>query len=301
MKRPSIAIVGAGRLGSALAVQLVAAGYQICEIVSRKRSSRAKVVAQQTGAELRCIFDAILNSHVVWLCVPDSQIRSVSGQLRDRAWKGKVVFHSSGVLTSAALEPLREKGASVASVHPLMTFMAGSAPDLKGVPFALEGDEPALSTGRGIVRGLGGVPFVLDPRDKAAYHTFATLICPLLVALLTTAERLASSAGISGSDTRRRMIPIIRQTLANYERMGARNAFTGPIVRGDTDTVRLHLKTLAREPAAEEVYRALARAALQYLPSKNTRVLGGLLSQTGEMRRSSKRTGQASTRSTRPR
>jgi predicted short-subunit dehydrogenase-like oxidoreductase (DUF2520 family) len=121
-----------------------------------------------------------------------------------------------------------------------------------------------------MVRDLGGRVYPIRKAEKAAYHAWGTFASPLLTALLATTERVAGLAGVNRKDARRRMIPILLQTLANYAVCDAAGAFSGPIIRGDVDTVKRHLQTLRREPVARDVYRALVRAALRYLPSKHT-------------------------------
>lgn len=218
-----------------------------------------------------------MDADLIWFCVPDAEIAKVASQLSERDWKGKTVFHSSGVLTCDVLDRLREKGAQVASVHPLMTFVRGATPDLAGVTFALEGDAPAVRLARSVVRDLEGEAIPVRKRDKVAYHAFATMICPLLISLLATAEQIAARAGLSRVQARRRMLPIIRQALTNYANLGPANAFSGPIVRGDVGTIRQHLEVLSPLPVARSVYVALARAALQSLPSDRKKEVSDLL------------------------
>ena len=258
MKRPSVAIVGAGRLGKALAQRLSQAQY-VTQIVLR--SKRPKT----------------LRAEVIWFCVPDAKIASVANTFSGIKWKGKYAFHSSGVLSSDALNSLRNVGALVASIHPLMTFVKGSVPELTGVSFAVEGDASAVRVARGIVRDLGGQAVGIKKQDKVAYHAFATMICPLLVSLLAVSEKAAGLAGMSAAESRRRMLPIIRQTLCNYEKRGPAGAFSGPIVRGDVETISAHVKALAKAPAAKNAYAALARAALDLLPNRNRRQIAHLL------------------------
>jgi predicted short-subunit dehydrogenase-like oxidoreductase (DUF2520 family) len=90
---------------------------------------------------------------------------------------------------------------------------------------------------------------------------------PLLAALLITAEHVAKQAGVGRSDARRRMLPILKQTLANYEKLGAAAAVSGPIGRGDDDTIQRHLSSL--RGVNRDVYVSLVRGALAYLPAKN--------------------------------
>lgn len=259
MKRPEIAIVGMGRLGTALARRLSEDGY------SAKKLTRKSTRATQVGAQ------------VSWFCVPDAEIARVADTFSQFQWKEKFAFHSSGVLSSDALKSLRDAGASVASVHPLMTFVKGSVPELTGVRFAIEGDTSAVRLARSIVRDLGGRAVTIKKQDKVAYHAFATMICPLLVSLLAASEKAAALSGMSAAESRRRMFPIIRQTLRNYEKLGPAAAFSGPVVRGDVQTIRAHLNALSKVPAAKSAYAALARAALDFLPNHNRRQIVQLL------------------------
>ncbi|MFY9909566.1 MAG: DUF2520 domain-containing protein [Candidatus Sulfotelmatobacter sp.] len=271
--KPRVAIVGAGNLANALAAALRVANYAIDEIVSRANAAsikRTRTLAREVRASAATIYRAQLRAEIVWFCVPDREIASAAESLSEAAdWKGKVALHSSGALTSDALEILRKRGAAIASVHPLMTFVRGSRPSLKAVPFALEGDARAVRVARALILNLRGEPFTVQKRSKEAYHAWGMFISPLFIALLAAAERLAGAAGIRRHEARERMLPILRQTLANYERMGAPQSFSGPIARGDIDTVKRHLKELDRFPAAREVYVALARVALRELPAKD--------------------------------
>lgn len=283
--KPRIAIVGAGNLGSALAVSLRNAGFAIDAVIARstERSvKKARHLAKEIGA--RALSDADdLSAELVWFCVPDSEIARAAQTWAPRfRWKGTVALHSSGALTSDELEPLRRRGAAVASVHPLMTFVSGSRPALAGVPFAIEGDRRAVQMARRIVRELGGQPFGIRKQDKPAYHAWGTFASPLLTALLATTERVAGLAHVKRKDAVRRMIPILQQTLANYAERGAARSFSGPIIRGDVDTVNLHLKVLRSVPSAREVYGSLARASLEFLPVKHKNALRRLLDSAAE-------------------
>jgi predicted short-subunit dehydrogenase-like oxidoreductase (DUF2520 family) len=235
-------------------------------------------LARETGRAKAVTGDSPLSAELVWICVPDRKIAAAAQQLaKATSWKRKIVFHSSGALSSDELDVLRRCGAAVASVHPLMSFVRGSSPSLRGVPFALEGDAPAVRVARGVVRNLGGHAFAISARDKPAYHAWGAFTSPLLIALLVTAEQVAAAAGQSRVGARKRMLPILRQTLANYARLGPANAFSGPIVRGDLEIVRKHLKELNRIPEARAVYLTLARASLRYLPGRNRSAMRKLL------------------------
>ena len=272
-EKPRIAIVGPGRLGRALALELKRAGYTIPEIVSgssaaskRKAANLARRVKTHASTSDRARLDADL----VWFCMPDREIAAAARRFASVVdWTKKIAFHSSGALASDELKSLRECGAEVASVHPLMTFVTGSLPSLIGVPFAMEGDAAAVRSARQVVRALGGEAYTIRKQYKAAYHAWGAFASPLFVAMLVTAEQLARKAGLSAVEARKKMLPILRQTIANYETLGAAGAFSGPIVRGDAEIVRKHLQVVRKIPEATAVYLALARAALRYLPSRN--------------------------------
>ena len=287
-----VAIVGAGNLGTALGRSLQGVGYTIETVIARSRGAsleKARRLAKQVGA--RAIVDAAtdpsgLRANVIWFCVPDAEIARASRALAAKIeWKGRVALHSSGALSSDELASLRRRGAAVASVHPLMTFVRGSQPVLVGVPFALEGDARALRVARRIVEDVGGHAHSIRKSDKAAYHAWGTFASPLFTALLATTEQVAGLAGVSRKAAKQRMIPILLQTLANYAALDAAGAFSGPLVRGDVDTVKRHLRVLRHAPVAGKVYLSLASAALAYLFGKNKKALMRELRSGGRKRR----------------
>jgi len=272
--KSKISIIGPGSLGSALVLALFRTAYPISEIVYRDTSTskrKAKALARRVGARAYSLSSSKLDAGVLWLCVPDRTIATLAGELfrRKKSWKGTVVLHSSGALPSDELNPFRKLGAAVASLHPLMTFVPGVDQSFVGVPFAVEGDVLAVRKARQIVRDLKGAISVLPKSRKSAYHAWGAFTSPLLLSLLVTSEQVAKLAGIPPKEARRRMLPIILQTIENYVNRGPAHAFSGPILRGDISTLERHLKALQRLPQAREVYRALASAAVQALPAAN--------------------------------
>jgi predicted short-subunit dehydrogenase-like oxidoreductase (DUF2520 family) len=294
-RKGAVAIVGAGRLASFLARALRESGYEITEIIARARPGsmrRARSLAKKVETRAVTAGNAALDADVIWFCVPDREIRAASEAAAARVLRsagGKerslerarvsYAFHSSGALLSDELGELREAGIGVASVHPLMSFVAGVRPSLRGVPFALEGDVAAIRVARRMVRELGAESFVLLAGRKSAYHAWATMTSPLLVAYLVTLEEAGRQAGLSRERARRMSLPIILQTLANYGRRGPANAFSGPFIRGDSETVAKHLALLQESPSIRAVYVALARVALARLPAGNRRELEKLLAE----------------------
>ena len=282
IKKPRVVIVGAGSLAHSLALALRESAYTITEIISRDSAvsrQRARRLAVKAGARVATNRGAGLDGELLWFCVPDGEIRRAAKSLALRAPSTGVrfAFHSSGALGSGELEALRAAGIAVASVHPLMTFVRGAQPSFAGVPVALEGDAAAVKVARRIVRDLGGESFLLPARRKAAYHAWATMTSPLLVAYLVTLEAAARAAGLARADARRMSLPIMRETIENCARLGPADSFSGPFVRGDRATVAKHLALLWNNPRARAVYVALARAALAWLPVRNRKELRQLL------------------------
>lgn len=307
-RKPTVTIVGGGNFGAALGWSLRRAGYRIEAVIARAGGTslkKAQEVAKElgaralTGASIDLMADDQVSGHaipghsiskdrgpksgairaeLIWFCVPDAEIARAAHSLAQKfEWKGRVALHSSGALTSEELAVLRKRGASVASVHPMMTFVRGSRPSLAGVPFALEGDAAAMRVARRVLADLGSSAYSIRKKDKAAYHAWGTFASPLFTALLVTTEQVAALGGVKRREAKRRMIPILLQTLANYAAFDAAHAFSGPIIRGDVDTVKRHLRVLHKLPAAREVYAALALSALRYLPAKNKKALKLLL------------------------
>lgn len=188
-----------------------------------------------------------------------------------------MALHSSGALSSGELAPLRARGASVASLHPMMTFVPGVRVRMSEVPFAVEGDAKAVRLARRIVRGLGARVFAISRRNKPLYHAFGSFSSPMVVATLAMAERVAAQAGVPRRMRRQVMTPIVKKTLSNYLEASAGKAFSGPIARGDVNTIRRHLRALKKVPGAREVYVALARSALRTLPVRNRRAVERIL------------------------
>ena len=272
-----VSIVGAGNLGTALALTLPGAGCEVKFIATREKSGNqrhAKALARRVKARLVELGQKPLETDLVWIAVPDDCIAQVARQLAaTQDWKGRIVFHSSGALTSDELAPLREQGARVASVHPMMTFVRGSVPNMAGVAFAVEGDAVATRAARGIVERLGGDAFPIRKQNKVLYHAFGSFASPLVIALMASLEQVAQAAGVRKRDIKRVMLPLLLQTLRNYVYQDAASAFSGPLARGDVATVQKHLEQLKAVPEAREVYVVLAKAAVKNLPVKNRSAL----------------------------
>ena len=276
-RQTKVALIGAGSLAHALGPALEDAGYSIDAVVSRslpKSRRRATALARKLGSTLVALEEFQPTSDIIWLCHTDDVLAETANMLARRGnWKNKIVFHSSGALTSDLLAPLRRTGAHVASLHPMMTFVPGTEPDMAKVPFTVEGDRSAIAAAKEIVRKLKAHIFEIRKEAKVLYHALGSFSSPMVVATLVTAERVGKAAGLSPKQVKKVMTRILLQTVVNYVQRGAAAAFSGPIKRGDLETVRRHLHDLQKVPEASDVYRALVKSALRDLPAGNKKEL----------------------------
>jgi predicted short-subunit dehydrogenase-like oxidoreductase (DUF2520 family) len=202
---------------------------------------------------------------VVLLAVPDDQIADVAQVLAQMgpAPEGCVALHLAGAISTEPLAPLHAVGYAVGSLHPLQAvadpWTGGDR--LVGSAFALGGEPVALAMARRLVNALGGRALVIPASQRANYHAAAVVASNYLVTLAATAVRMLREVGVDEADALPAIIPLMRGTLDNLEDLGLASALTGPIARGDIDTVRTHLARLSPENRA--LYCALGRETLQ--------------------------------------
>lgn len=183
----------------------------------------------------------------VVVAVPDGSIGAVAGSLVARALPPVTpVVHLSGVLDSVVLEPLSRQGHPVGSMHPLVALPDGPAADaLRGAWYGIEGDAAARDFAGRLVAALNGRSLALDAGGKARYHAAAVAASNFVVALLSVAERWMVESGIGAEEARQALAGLAAGTIESVRRLGPEGALTGPIARGDVDTVRRHLAELS--------------------------------------------------------
>jgi predicted short-subunit dehydrogenase-like oxidoreductase (DUF2520 family) len=270
--------VGAGRVGKALGRCLHELGWRVGVVVTRSiPTARAAVRVIGAGHPANRLTRQVLASQVVLMATPDSVIPDVAADLArlgGNEWLGKVVLHTSGALESSALRALAEAGAETGSIHPMQTFSGQSVPDLAGLVFGIDGSPAALKVARKIIRQIGGVAVRLSRGNKAAYHAAGSFACGHVLAVLETATRLLMAQGFTRREAARALLPLTRETLDNFERIGPRAAWTGPISRGDFLTVRRHADALSSfPPEYQDAYKALSRLSAAVLSDDPSAVL----------------------------
>jgi predicted short-subunit dehydrogenase-like oxidoreductase (DUF2520 family) len=207
-----LAVVGPGRLGSAIAPALRAAGVDVVGPLARGESPSGAV-------------DAVL------LCVPDAEIPHAAAACAGWA---PLVGHTSGATPLSALDAA---GAGAFGLHPLQTFTEGGG-RFDGCGCAVGGSTPgALAAARAIAGSLGMRPFELADAARPAYHAAASIASNFLVTIEAAAEQVAAGAGLAPEQARELLAPLVRQTVENWAAVGPERALTGPVARGDDETV----------------------------------------------------------------
>jgi predicted short-subunit dehydrogenase-like oxidoreductase (DUF2520 family) len=269
----TFSIIGSGRLGTSLALALSKKEWTIRSLADKSQAaakeSRKIVGAGKASADW---LGAAADASVLFLCIPDEEIEKTAARLARGLvnWRGKVVFHTSGILSSKILEPLRRRGASVASFHPIQSFSSKRTPAnrFKNIYYGVEGDSQALSLAKKIARRLGGRTLLIKPQDKPLYHAACSMASNLFVPLLDLSCELLRAAGIKGGQAGLVLFPLVEGTLQNVKHLDVKTALTGPIARGDEQTVKRHIRALRKFPEARRVYQILGGRALQLAKKK---------------------------------
>jgi predicted short-subunit dehydrogenase-like oxidoreductase (DUF2520 family) len=260
----SLAVLGPGVVGSAIAAAAEKAGYTIAAVAARTEES-TRAAAERLGAPAaRDVESAAAAAPLVLLTVPDDAIAPLAARLAraDAMSAGAVALHCSGALGAEALAPLAERGVAAGSMHPLQTFPdpATAAEALKGVYWFCEGAPAATARAEALVEAIGGLFRRIDPGRKALYHAAACMACNYLATLQEAALAAATLGGVAAAEARDAVAPLVAATVENVHRYGAGKALTGPIVRGDAGTVRRHLVALdAVDADLALLYRQLGR------------------------------------------
>jgi predicted short-subunit dehydrogenase-like oxidoreductase (DUF2520 family) len=276
----SLAIVGAGRVGRALGRRLREQGWKIGAVVARDIPSARKAVRFIGAGQAHAVaVRGIFASRVVLITVPDDAVTEVAEELARigaEELRGKVVLHTSGALGPSVLSVLKSNGAAVGGMHPLQTFSGVGVPPLEGKIFAIGGDVEAVKTARKITRALGGSPVRMEGNKKLLYHAAAAMAAGHVLAVEEAATQLFVSLGVRRREAVRSLLSLTRQVLENFERLGPRLAWTGPLSREDFKVVRAHSDALRGSPKEfARAYEALNSLAARVL-SKDS---GGMLAE----------------------
>ncbi len=261
----NIGIIGAGKVGTALASVLKQKGFFIAAVSDTMETSleNAEKYLGKDVLYTRNNMDVVAAADAIAITTQDSFIQDVAAEINGKADRldGKLIFFTSGADPSSVLKPLDEKGAFLGSLHPLQTFpdIDSAISVLPDTCIFIEGDERAIPMLKELSENIGAKVYTIAGEHKVLYHLSAVFVCNLLSALMYAGKGLMDKISIDFEP----FIPIIEATIRNIEKKGPLSALTGPVVRGDVKTVKAHLASIEDMELHKKVYKALSEVAVQ--------------------------------------
>ena len=260
---PRIGIVGCGRVGQVLGIAASRGNYPVTACASRSRGSAARLVAAitdcavaDTPADLAAACDWI------FLTVPDDQVATVAASI---PWGAHhLALHCSGALPADVLRTGDTTRARVAGFHPIQTLadLDSGLANLPGSAIGIEADDEIYEPLAAFARAIGATPLRLREGDRSLYHVGCVLASNFTVGLIALAIHLWETVGIDPHTARDALLPLLAGTARNLSHAEPADALTGPLVRGDSQTIARHLTALETEPDAQSVYMAMSRSLL---------------------------------------
>ena len=273
----TVSIIGAGRLGTTLAVALANRSYLIRSLVAR-RAANARKAARLLDGHTQVLaaknLGSLRSADLFLITTPDDQIGYVAAELaRLELDRKPTALHTSGALSAEVLAPLRAKGWSTGSIHPLIS-VSGSGAALRGAFWSVEGDKSALRLGKRIVRDLGGKSFSIRSEDKPLYHAAAVMSSGNVMALFDVALEMLIQCGLTRKTARSILQPLLSSAVENLETKDPAQALTGTFSRGDLETVKRHLNALQSKKLKDalELYRLLGKRSMKLSMKKHPEI-----------------------------
>ena len=260
-----LGLIGAGTVGTALAVRLSDKGYPVVAASSRSQTSAEKLAQSISGCRAVSNNQAAADAaELIFVTTPDDVIAPVVSEIQ--WYSGQSVVHCSGAASTDILESAKRLGAQVGAFHPLQTFanVKQAIDNIPGSTFVIEAEEPLLTTLREMATALEGDWIELKASDKVLYHAAAVIACNYMVTLIKLATDLWQTFNIPTPQATKALMPLLQGTLNNIDNVGIPQCLTGPIARGDTGTIKKHLEALQKSaPTLLSTYRELG---LQTIP-----------------------------------
>jgi len=271
--KKKIVFIGAGKVAWHLSCALSKKGYAISGIASRKKLSAKKLADKFNTAWSDKPEEIVKDADIIFITTPDAEVRGVVQNLCSRRVikRKQLVIHTSGVLGVREIKCVEKFGALALSMHPGFPFSSKSykKDELRGVFFVLEGSKKAVRIGKEIVHKLGARSLMIEEKSKAIYHLALIFASNFFVGVEDMSVELLQKCGIKRNDALELLKPLIEVTKSNIFKQGTRNALTGPIERGDVETVKKHLALLKRyQNSFEKIYKEISRYLLVMVEEK---------------------------------
>ncbi len=264
------AIIGAGKLGCSIGIALKNKGYIPVGVYSKSEGSQKSLCDKLNIVSDNTYLGVVKDADLIFITVADSQIKSVSEQIAEMLSKDlvseKIFFHCSGASTSDILYDIARISGIVASLHPIQTFPDRDTGwrNLSHIYFGFEGDERAKVVADKIVDVLDSRLLTINKDDKAIYHAAACILSNYTVALADTAGRLFASIGIDAKEGVDALMPLLRTTVSNIDNYGVNHSISGPISRGDIDTIKGHIMAMSEKGLnCIDVYKTVGKKMVE--------------------------------------
>ncbi len=268
-----VSIIGAGRVGTAMAGLLPPRGYPVVAVADVDRYARERAASLAGALPCERNDRAASMAEIIIITTPDGRIAETCASIAASGVElvDKKVMHMSGALSLEVLKPAADVGAGVLAIHPIQTFA-----DLEGASMSLPGSTFGVTCGPGLeewaeefVSSLDGRAIAVRDSDRVVYHAAAAVACNLLAMVHYGTYVACRRLGFSDEETSRAFTPLAEATVRNVGRLGPAAALTGPLSRGDVETVRAHVEAFdGFDPDLAELYRAVSRWGLRLVAEK---------------------------------
>lgn len=268
-----IGFIGAGKVGTSLGHYFSKNDLDLSGYFSRSSSS-SELASEFTGSEIFEDLSSLLKeSSIVFITTGDDQISGIVDQLYQSGCltENHTVIHTSGALSTDLFESLRGTKCGLCSLHPIMSFsdIKTAAKNLSETVFTLEGNEKGLDDIESILQITNNPYFIINKDHKVLYHAAACILSNYLVTLIDSGFELLKTTGIPEDQISKAFLPLIKATIGNIEKSGPVAALTGPLVRGDENTIATHIKSIkSQTPDYLDLYQTMGLATIDMIKDK---------------------------------
>ncbi len=271
--------VGAGKVGKGFGAYLKSNDITLSGYFSRSEKSAEEAASLTESGYYSDIMSLVKSSDCIFITTPDAVIETLAGQIATHSentqglegnLQGKIFVHMSGAHSSARLEALKAHGADICSVHPIQSIadVRTAVDQLKTTVFSVEGTPGAVKAMSELLESMHNTYFIIEEEQKTLYHMAACTVSNYLVTLVDYGLAMYEAIGIDRQVAYQALYPLIRGTVENLKHMDTKEALTGPISRGDIDTVKAHLQAVDNQDI-EAFYRYLGKATVRMARNKS--------------------------------
>jgi predicted short-subunit dehydrogenase-like oxidoreductase (DUF2520 family) len=244
-----LGFIGAGKVGTALGIYLKEKGFELSGYYSRSKDSCVEAAIRTQSNYYGTLKSLVEASDILFITTSDDQIESVAKQLCEECClkPGQLIIHTSGALPSTILSAVKAFGCFTYSMHPLQAFadVDKSVADLSSTYFCIEGDTEKISILEELLHTCKNDYFKVSPEQKILYHASACMLSNYLVTLIHNSLKLLDDIQLDNSTAFKAMLPLVNSTIQNVLELGTKDALTGPISRGDIDTVKKQFEAIS--------------------------------------------------------